>query len=201
MTKRLFKDDDVSIRFVNTIAWRLRDQNEERLGSPEALLEWLSESGIAAPREIKAVQRTWNLRRDAATKAYGTAIRLREAIYCLFIARIGHVAPPRSETEFLSLFLWQRSSGLRLEWDGKRSYWHPDGNNPDALDLLRPVALSAAELLTGNRAHKIRQCQDNRGCGWLFVDESRLQNRRWCSMGDCGNLAKARRHRERLRTR
>jgi predicted RNA-binding Zn ribbon-like protein len=32
------------------------------------------------------------------------------------------------------------------------------------------------------------------GCGWLFVDESRNGSRRWCSMKDCGNRAKARRH-------
>ncbi|MGK9243238.1 CGNR zinc finger domain-containing protein, partial [Inquilinus limosus] len=67
--------------------------------------------------------------------------------------------------------------------------------------LLRPIALSAAALLTGPRAGRVRQCQDERGCGWLFIDESRAQNRRWCSMGDCGNRAKASRHRARLRAR
>jgi predicted RNA-binding Zn ribbon-like protein len=95
--------------------------------------------------------------------------------------------------------LWRQPSALQLEWDGNRLGWHPARPKPEPLDLLRPIALSSAELVTGTRARKIRQCQDDRGCGWLFVDESRLQNRRWCSMGDCGNLAKAHRHRERIR--
>jgi predicted RNA-binding Zn ribbon-like protein len=48
--------------------------------------------------------------------------------------------------------------------------------------------------MTGPRAERVRQCADEQGCGWLFLDQSRLNNRRWCSMGDCGNRAKARRH-------
>jgi predicted RNA-binding Zn ribbon-like protein len=68
---------------------------------------------------------------------------------------------------------------------------------PTSSALLRPIVLSAAELMTGVRASKVRQCQD--GCGWLFVDESRLQNRRWCSLGDCGNRAKAHRHYDRTK--
>jgi predicted RNA-binding Zn ribbon-like protein len=40
----------------------------------------------------------------------------------------------------------------------------------------------------------MRQCADAKGCGWLFLDESRAGTRRWCSMGECGNRAKAHRH-------
>jgi hypothetical protein len=31
--------DELSIQFVNTVAWRLRDRGEERLPSSEALLD------------------------------------------------------------------------------------------------------------------------------------------------------------------
>jgi predicted RNA-binding Zn ribbon-like protein len=88
---------------------------------------------------------------------------------------------------------------LRLEWEAGRLEWRMMPGALEPLELLRPIALSAAELMTGTRAHKVRQCQDDRGCGWLFVDQSRLQNRRWCSMGDCGNRPKARSHRECIR--
>jgi len=53
--------------------------------------------------------------------------------------------------------------------------------------------------MTGRRAGKVRRCQDDRGCGWLFVDESRMQNRRWCSMRGCGNKAKVAEFRRRKR--
>jgi predicted RNA-binding Zn ribbon-like protein len=199
MARHVLDEEDTSIRFVNTVAWRLRDPNEERLGSPEALLQWLDRNGVAHPPEIEAVRQEWRVSPGAAANAYEKAIRLREAIYHLFMACIAKEEPSSSEAAFLSQFLWQQSSSLRLQWNGEGLSWHVDSSSLDALDLLRPIALSAAELMTGSRARKIRQCQDDRGCGWLFVDESRLQNRRWCSMGDCGNLAKARRHRNRVR--
>jgi predicted RNA-binding Zn ribbon-like protein len=89
-------------------------------------------------------------------------------------------------------------SGARLAWGAGELTWSI-GREFDALDLLKPIVVSAAELMTGPRAGRVKQCQDDRGCGWLFVDESRAQNRRWCSMGDCGNRAKANRHYERVR--
>jgi predicted RNA-binding Zn ribbon-like protein len=41
---------------------------------------------------------------------------------------------------------------------------------------------------------RVRMCEAPDGCGWLFYDETRNGTRRWCSMKDCGNRAKARRH-------
>jgi predicted RNA-binding Zn ribbon-like protein len=55
------------------------------------------------------------------------------------------------------------------------------------------VLWSAADLLADPRRHRVRKCA-NSLCGWLFVDESKGGNRRWCSMAACGNRAKARRH-------
>jgi predicted RNA-binding Zn ribbon-like protein len=71
-------------------------------------------------------------------------------------------------------------------------------DNPGALDrLLWPVMQSAAELLTSDLVARVGECQDDRGCGWLFIDTSRNRSRRWCSMGGCGNRAKAHRHYQR----
>jgi predicted RNA-binding Zn ribbon-like protein len=89
--------------------------------------------------------------------------------------------------------------GVELTLAGDGIGWRPSSAGGPPGDLLRPIALSAAELITGPRAARVRQCADSGGCGWLFVDESRAQNRRWCSMGDCGNRAKAARHRARQR--
>ena len=57
--------------------------------------------------------------------------------------------------------------------------------------MLTPIVWSAADLITGPRAQRVRQCADPEGCGWLFLDESRAGTRRWCSMGNCGNRASA----------
>ena len=44
---------------------------------------------------------------------------------------------------------------------------------------------------------RLRVC-DAQDCGLVFYDESRSNNRRWCSMQRCGNRAKVRAHRAKL---
>jgi predicted RNA-binding Zn ribbon-like protein len=186
--------EDLAIRFVNTVAWRLRDPVEERMETPEAMLAWLQRNRLADADTLHTVAAAWRLHPDAAQAAHRTAVRLREAIYALFIGRIRGEAPPTDALAVFNEFLAWPGGAPRIGWTSGGLAWQPHAGSSDAADLLAPVALSAAELMTGTRAGKIRQCQDDRGCGWLFVDESRAQNRRWCSMGDCGNRAKAQRH-------
>jgi predicted RNA-binding Zn ribbon-like protein len=65
-----------------------------------------------------------------------------------------------------------------------RSEFH----NP--IQLLTPIAESAADLLAyGNPAY-IKKCE-NPACVLYFYDISKNHKRRWCSMTACGNRAKA----------
>ncbi|WP_246485921.1 CGNR zinc finger domain-containing protein [Kribbella qitaiheensis] len=63
-------------------------------------------------------------------------------------------------------------------------------------DLATALVLSAARLLEREDLTRLRECQDD-DCGWLFLDQSKNKSRRWCSSGDCGNRARAKRHYER----
>jgi predicted RNA-binding Zn ribbon-like protein len=60
--------------------------------------------------------------------------------------------------------------------------------------ILWSVARAAAELLTSEHVERVRECEDDHGCGYLFIDQTKNHSRRWCSMESCGNRAKARRH-------
>jgi predicted RNA-binding Zn ribbon-like protein len=184
--------EELCIRFVNTVAWRLRDMREERLGTPEALFCWLVDNDLAAPEDIRPAE-------SAAAEIHAEAIALREAIYRVFQSQIAGIAPPADQIAVLNGWLAEPAPGVALAYTGNAVHWRPSPDGGSPRDLLRPVALSAAELITGPRAGRVRQCEDTGGCGWLFVDESRAQNRRWCSMGDCGNRAKAARHRVKKR--
>lgn len=195
-TKLSQQSEDLAIRFVNTVAWRLRDPSEERLGSPEVLLRWLQQNELMSAGESRRLASAWKARPDAASAAHDSALRLRETIYALFLSVIRQRPADAALMAYFSAIVG-RSSALRLQWQDGRPRWRAFASLETADDLLRPVALSAAALITGPRADRIKQCEDERGCGWLFVDDSRLRNRRWCSMGDCGNVAKARRHRAR----
>jgi predicted RNA-binding Zn ribbon-like protein len=61
------------------------------------------------------------------------------------------------------------------------------------------VALDAARMLgSAEERARIRICAAP-DCSARFYDRSPAGRRRWCSMRTCGNAAKARRHRARLR--
>lgn len=190
--------EELAIRFVNTAAWRLRDPSEERLGDADALLAWLGGNGIGTARDLKRIRSAWRADVPRSEAAYRAATLLREAIYELLVARIKRRTPPSDALKAFNQMLARSMPAAALTWASGDIGWglRPGG---DGLDLLKPVVTSAAALMTGPRAHCVKQCEDDRGCGWLFVDESRAQNRRWCAMGDCGNRAKAHRHYQRAR--
>lgn len=67
------------------------------------------------------------------------------------------------------------------------------------LDLVRHrIAWEAIEFLRHLDPSRLRVC-DGPECGWLFLDTSKNNRRRWCDMKDCGNVAKARRHLAKVR--
>jgi predicted RNA-binding Zn ribbon-like protein len=59
---------------------------------------------------------------------------------------------------------------------------------------LSVMAREAVELLAPDERERIRECAGDH-CTIVFYDESRSNNRRWCSMQRCGNRAKVRKHR------
>ena len=62
---------------------------------------------------------------------------------------------------------------------------------------LSAMAREAVDLFSSEERERIRECAAS-GCGLVFYDESRSNNRRWCSMQRCGNRAKVRKHRTKL---
>ena len=77
--------------------------------------------------------------------------------------------------------------------------WDVIGNKMNLDWILNPITRSAADVLVSNELNKVKACADL-ACGWLFMDVSRNQSRRWCDMKDCGNRAKASRFYNKKRT-
>jgi predicted RNA-binding Zn ribbon-like protein len=186
--------EELSIKFVNTVAWRLRDPVEDRAASPDAMLKWLAGAGLADRRTASWIAARWRQFPREGRTFRNDAAELRDAIYELFVARIDARKADPAAAEIVNTNLARPGRGVGLASSQRKLKWRPASRGIAPQQLLKPVAWSAVNLLMGPRAQKIRQCEDERGCGWLFIDESRAQNRRWCSMGNCGNLAKSRRH-------
>ena len=61
---------------------------------------------------------------------------------------------------------------------------------------LDQIVHAAVELLTHGPVERLKECGN---CPWLFLDLSRNNSRRWCSMESCGTEVKIRRLTERRR--
>lgn len=189
--------EELAIKFVNTVAWRLRDPMEDRVPTPEAMLNWMLAAKLLDRAALARIRMRWKNSPQEARTFFQAAGELREAIYRPCLACINRKEADVRDIAILNGWLAGPLRGIELAASRGALRWHGE-HRAAAGSLLKPIAWSAASLLTGPRARRVKQCQDERGCGWLFIDESRAQNRRWCSMGDCGNLAKSRRHFRRL---
>ena len=110
---------------------------------------------------------------------------LREAIARLFQGR------PRPDDLDLVNGHLARAPRAGLVRQGAGFGW---GTDADALRVpLWPVLWNATDLMAGADRDRVRCCADPE-CRWMFLDTARNRPRLWCSMEDCGNRAKARRH-------
>ncbi|HEV7807020.1 MAG TPA: ABATE domain-containing protein [Solirubrobacteraceae bacterium] len=178
-----------ALDFVNTLRerwWR----NVETLATPVDLVRWLERASLLPPAS----------RVRASPALLRAARELRESIDVALVAVIAGDPVPASALETV---------------DG----WLPAALVPETLvagadgaPLLRPsapgaplehalgmIALDAARMLgTAEARARVRICASET-CSARFYDRSPAAGRLWCSMRGCGNVAKARRHRERAR--
>jgi predicted RNA-binding Zn ribbon-like protein len=187
-----------SLDFANTADWHASDHPVELLTSYSDLVAWSQRMGILTEHQAQHLLEEAAHRPVDATVVLERAIALREAIYRIFSA-ISHGHSPQAAD--LATFNAELSGALaqsRIVSTAEGFAWDWAGAE-DALDqMLWPVLHDAAGLLTSEELDRVGQCADDR-CGWLFLDTSRNRSRRWCSMEDCGNRAKARRYYERKR--
>jgi predicted RNA-binding Zn ribbon-like protein len=185
--------DGLCLAFANTKYWRGAPTPTEELHGPADLLGWCESAAILDPETLRRLRGQWDRAPAEAAAGFADAVAIREAIFRIFAANAAGDAPAAADLAAFNAALRaapERSS-LRRSDDAYR--WEvPDPELGPGL-LLAPVLWSAGDLLSGARLAQVRRCANER-CLWLFVDESKSGNRRWCSMASCGNRAKAHRH-------
>lgn len=184
----------LSLDFVNTVSWRLSENPKELLGTPEDLIQWAKKVGILK-REMAASWKQAAVKKaEHAESLRLRAIELRELCYRLFESLMREARPSRRDLSLLNQYVRDLSGDAVLQWTANGFVWKRQSPLLDPSTILDPILRSATEILTSDLARNVAQCEDDRGCGWLFLNRSRSKARRWCSMSDCGNRAKAKRH-------
>ena len=184
--------------FANTANWHRSDHPVETLTSLSELIAWSQQTGILSEHQARRLLNVAARRPKDANAVLQRAIDLREVIYRILSSISGGLAPQNGDLAAFNAELSRALAQSRIVSTGEGFAWNWAGAE-DALDqMLWPVVHDAAGLLTSEELDRVGQCADDR-CGWLFLDTSRNRSRRWCSMEDCGNRAKARRYYERKR--
>ncbi len=184
--KYQFIAGNLALDFVNTVAFRADPgKKTERLQSAEDVHRWANQAHLPDRTAIKssplgsaALRHIREVREDLFAVFH--AIAGDDPILPDTLARVGNALQQCCAKRCLSV------DGAEVRWT-----WRPGARSTDY--LLYPVLTAATDLLTSVSRDLVRQCEDA-SCGWLFLDRSNARKRRWCSMADCGNRNKARKH-------
>jgi predicted RNA-binding Zn ribbon-like protein len=190
----------LALDFVNTVGGMRGVKPNEHLADYGDVVEFARQAGAIPEDRARRLVAEARRRPAEAARTFGAAVELREALYRIFLAKATDAEPAAEELARLDAALRDAVVHRRLvraRTDQTLAFtWSWDDSV--ALDApLWPVVASAAELLTSAaELERVRVCglYESSECSWLFVDETRAHTRRWCSMKDCGNRAKARRH-------
>jgi predicted RNA-binding Zn ribbon-like protein len=180
------------IDFVNTVSGKRLRAPIERLNDYGELVSWAEQVEIVSPADGKALRRAARGHPRQGEAILGRAKEFREALFRIFRTVAESARPDEADLALLNREIAEAHSHLEIAATSGRFGWRFSQEN-ELASVLWPVARSAAEVLLNDDPGRVRMCEDSGGCGWLFYDETRNGQRRWCSMKDCGNRAKVRR--------
>ena len=174
--------------FVNTIHDRYAVDAEDYICQPERFIEWCVLAGAIRSGEHIAAPKGAG-QRGALMRKVRT---LRHHLDALLTSRIDGVPPPADAVQCLDQWLHRAWASQSLAVDGQM-HWRDDAHN--ALLPLKRIALDALDSISDPSVSQLRRCANTSSCGWLFLDTSKNQRRRWCAMETCGTAVKMKRYR------
>ena len=180
--------------FVNTINSRLNPEHDYLMNYSD-LTGWANNVGILSPAQSNRLQKRAKENTEATEEIVSTARRIRELLYSLFSNTAKKSELDKKDMEkFMAAYGESISRGYLMKQENHyTTTWKVD----EALEtLLWPIIYSAGELLLSDELCQVKECP---GCGWLFLDTSKNQSRRWCSMNTCGVRDKMRRYHKKQR--
>jgi predicted RNA-binding Zn ribbon-like protein len=180
--------------FANTINSR-REPEHDYLLTYSDLVEWAGKVEILSGQQVKGLKQRETQDAQKAEKALEKGRTAREIMYRVFSA-IANKSKPKEDdlTAITRLYEEAIANGQHIKVNNHYEIaWKAD----EAFGaLLWRIVASAENLLLSEEVSRVKECPN---CGWLFLDTSKNQSRRWCSMNTCGARDKMRRYHSRLR--
>jgi predicted RNA-binding Zn ribbon-like protein len=180
--------------FANTLNSR-REPEHDYLLTYSDLVGWAGKVEILSGQQVRNLKQRETQDVNKAVKALEKGRIAREIIYRIFSA-VANKSKPREDDLSAITRLYEEAiaNGQHIQVDNHYEIaWKAD----ETLDaFLWRIVSSAENLLLSEELSRVKECPN---CGWLFLDTSKNQSRRWCSMNTCGARDKMRRYHGRLR--
>jgi predicted RNA-binding Zn ribbon-like protein len=175
--------------FANTINSR-RSPEHDYLRSYADLVSWGRKTALFTPAQADRLLSLAEQHAGLAQEALHKALVIREMLYQLFSKIARQLAlNPQEMQDFVDLYADAIAHSRFIPGE---HHFTIDWKQDEAFDsLLWPVLYSAGQILLSSELRQVKECPN---CGWLFMDRSKNQSRRWCSMDTCGARDKMRRY-------
>jgi len=164
----------LSLDLANTISWPQTDREHDWFAIPANVDVWLEANGLDSPpiseSDLPAIH------------------QIRKAVSDLLRPLTSGERPDPKVIHDYNSLLSDALSRKCLSPEDLTWTWAPPERVRQTLD---PVVLDAAELAAAGSHDRLKRCPS---CDWLFEDQTRNGQRRWCDMADCGSRDKARRY-------
>lgn len=179
--------------FINTVhAWRGENEHEY-LDSYTALVQWCGKVEILPAQRRKILQQYAAKHAEQAAKALEKMKRVRQLLYNFFSTiAAGNIADlPDELLHKFNTVLSGALSRVRFSKTNARLEQYCEDDNTDLLLPLWIIMKSAYDVLTTEDPQRIKECP---ACGWMFLDHTKNNKRRWCNPHSCGAIEKSKKY-------
>ncbi|QHT69975.1 hypothetical protein GXP67_26675 [Rhodocytophaga rosea] len=175
--------------FVNTVGSRYEETVREYLVRYDDLLVFAQRQEILPEQTLTQLSKYAQEHEREAKRILADIIDTRENMYLLFSAMAHGKSIPQQVLESFNKDLLKGFSHIEFqaEKDGLQVSWRIE--ETDLYLPLRMALKSGYDILTRQEPRRMKECS---GCGWLFLDQSKNNTRRWCDMQACGSIDKSR---------
>ena len=185
---------DICFDFINTVNTRRKGVDFEYLSSYDTFLDWCEKTALCTTKQRRQLKKYAQQHSMEKAKSLESVIRLRETLYALF----SEIASKQTvgETILHSFNTYLHTCFKQIEikvQNGKFSlaYKKIDEN---LLFPTWPIIYAAYKMLLSDQLDRVKECYN---CGWIFLDQTKNGQRKWCNPSTCGSVEKSRRYYER----
>ena len=191
-----------ALDFVNTVSWLdngAPDPKTESVYEFDDIIRWAEGGEVLSKSEARAMRRLAKEDPRRAEQELVAALHLRRTLRDLFSTLANGDKPDGSLLNAFNRAVCNGMKSVELVPGPTGAFtWRFGDCRVDLGTIYRLVAWEAAQLATSERLASLRGC-GREDCGWIFLDESRRRNRRWCQMEVCGAREKSKRHYEKVK--